>query len=225
MSLRFTLPETNGKNHTHCLSEICRFLTLEVIVPFLAKSGVRWQPRFSDFCIHDPESHPYEATGSIQLFPPPVLLGQLGELEDLVRRELLQRGVKTGQFVRESFPDGFAVRAVHIPIVENLSSGPPQVNISPTAGSLVLRDLLHFTPKAGRYEMDATEIIQRAAHVTDTDIERCSCSPVRDPKAPRKVKRLPSAGVMKRLKRCLEEVKGYAVWARDHQYHKIEVIV
>ncbi|MHB1308154.1 MAG: hypothetical protein ACYDC1_00460 [Limisphaerales bacterium] len=223
MSLRFSVAQEPQPLYTHQLAEICTYLTEQVVVPFLNQQGVRWEARFQDFFKPDEHSHPFEATGTIDFLPPPLFLGQLGQLENAMRDELGRLGIRVGLFAHESYPDRLAVRCIHIPILENptVQQGPPEVNMSNTAGRIVLRDLLGFASKAGRYEFTATDILDRVCHVKTDDVQKFSTAALVDPQSPGKRRPLPSRINASRIHRCLEELAKYARWAADRQHEKL----
>jgi hypothetical protein len=223
MGLKFAIAGTRQPLQTHTLSLLGDMLTSKVVGPFLAAHGVRWDPRFNEFFTHHSESNPFEATGTIEFFPPPMFLGHLNELTESIKAALDRLGIKTGPFVPEDYEGRMAVRVIHIPITENptVDECPPEVTMSANAGRIVLRDLLGIQPKNGRYEFATAEALQRLDSVTEDRITRCSSSPLRDPKSPRGVNLVASPFAVKRVHRCLGELRRLVQWARTHNYDKI----
>lgn len=223
MGLKFTIAGARQPLQTHTLSLLGEMLTTQVVGPFLAARGVRWDPRFNEFFTHHRESNPFEPIGTIEFFPPPMFLGHLSELTESIKNALHRVGIKTAPFVSEDYEGRMAVRVIHIPITENptVDECPPEVTMSANAGRIVLRDLLGIQPKNGRYEFDAAETLQRLDSVTEERITRCSSSPLRDAKSPRGVNLVASPYTMKRVHRCLGELRRLTQWARSHNYEKI----
>jgi hypothetical protein len=93
--------------------------------------------------------------------------------------------------------------------------------MSANAGRIVLRDLLGIQPKDGRYEFSAADALQRMETVTEERITRTSSSPLRDAKSPRGVNLVSSPFVVRRVHRCLGELRQLAQWAAEHNYEKI----
>ena len=91
-----------------------------------------------------------------------------------------------------------------------------------TRGRVVLRDLLGYQPASLRYQFSADDILKRISAITDERIAACTASPVRDPEAPGGVRRAPSSASMRAVRRCLEEIRQYAEWARDRHFQQLE---
>jgi hypothetical protein len=223
MGLKFAIADSHPPLLTHTLWHLGDMLTNRIVAPFLAARGVRWDPRFNEFFTHHRESNPFEPTGTIEFFPPPMFLGHLSELEESIKKMLNRLGIKTAPFVHEDYQGRMAVRVIHIPITENstVECCPPEVSMSATAGQVVLRDLLGIQPKNGRYEFSAADVLQRMDKVTEDRITRSSNSPLRDAKSPRGVNLVSSPFVVKRVHRCLGELRQLAQWAKSHHYEKI----
>ena len=78
-----------------------------------------------------------------------------------------------------------------------------------------MRDLLGYHPVNGRFEFAASDILERVSSVTEDKIAACTASPVLGPEG---VRPTPSPSSMKAVKRCLEEIKQFALWANKHNY-------
>ena len=223
MGLKFAIADSQPPLQTHTLGHLGDMLTNRIVGPFLAAHGVRWDARFNEFFTHHRESNPFEPTGTIEFFPPPMFLGHLSELEESIKNMLNRLGIKTAPFVHEDYEGRMAVRVIHIPISENptVECCPPEVSMSANAGRIVLRDLLGIQPKNGRYEFNAADALQRMDKITEERITRSSNSPLRDAKSPRGVNLVSSPFVVKRVHRCLGELRRLAQWAKTHNYEKI----
>lgn len=226
MNLVFKLLDEPVRTHTHTLDCLCEHLTQTVVVPFLEAQGLCWDLRFEQFFLHDGSSDPFAPTGTIMFYPPPLFLGQLGQLESDIRQELEGRGIQCGTFARQCYTDGVTVKAVHIPILENPTapSGPPEVSMSGNSGRLVLRDVLGFEPAAGRFQFTAGELVSRVDHVTEERIRQRSAAPVcrSGDAAPRVIPPTPSLVTVRRIRRCLGELRAFGEWAREHALQRIE---
>lgn len=223
MGLKFAVADSNPPLQTQTIEHIGDLLTERVVGPFLAEHGFRWDPRFNEFFTHHRESNPFEPTGTIEFYPPPMFLGHLNELEESIRNMLQRLGIKTAPFARENYEGRMAVRVIHIPIIDNptVESCPPEVSMSANAGRIVLRDLLGIQPKDGRYEFKAADALHLMAGITEERITRASSSPVRDVKSTRGVNLVPSAFVVRRVHRCLGELQRLAQWAAKNNFEKI----
>jgi hypothetical protein len=216
------MPGLTQRPMTHRLSDLCDYLSVCVLDPFLVSQGVRWNRQFGRFFSPHRDSHPFEPEGTIDFFPPPMFLGQLGQLEGRVRDALDRLGIQCGEFVHEAYADGYALKVIHIPVTRNPTAGPPEVNLSPVAATLVLRDLLGYQPKEGRYEMAAADLARRIAAVSEEQVQTCSCSPVKGNRMPRAVVRTPSPATVQRIRRCLGELRQLAEWAKASGHEQID---
>lgn len=226
MNLAFKLLDEPDRTHTHTLDSLCDHLTQTVVVPFLERQGLRWDLRFEQFFLHDRTSDPFAPTGTIVFYPPPLFLGQLSQLESAIQRELDARGIRYDPFARQYYSDGVTVKAVHVPIHDNPTapSGPPEVSMSGNSGRLVLRDVLDFEPVAGRFQFTADELLSRVERVTEERIRHRSSSPLchKDGALPREIRPTPSVVTIRRIHRCLGELRAFGEWARAHHYQRIE---
>jgi hypothetical protein len=225
--MKVTLAETADKLHTHQIFALCDYLTSKALDPFFVRQGVVYDRQFEEFFCPAPGCNPYEPTGLIHFFPPPMFAGQLGEMENAIRAALAEAKIKVGPFGYEYFPDGRTVKTVVIAIVENPNalSGPPEVVMSDIAARLVLRDVLGYQEKNGRFDLESQDLLQRVEGVTEDHVLKCSSSPLRDPnpKAPRRVRSTPSPVVAGMIHRCLGELRGFAQWAATNNYRKVRV--
>jgi len=73
----------NAKN----IVELCDYLTVKVLDPLLARSEVKWDRRFKDFFHLDNSCAPLDPVGTIRLEVPPILIGQMDQLETAIRDE------------------------------------------------------------------------------------------------------------------------------------------
>jgi hypothetical protein len=218
--LSFTIADGPVYWRTHRILELCDHLTVTVLEPLYAKEGVKWQRRFMDFFSFDNTCDPLEPTGTIKFTVPPMFAGRLGELEEAIRRELSKLNIKAGPFVYPQTAEFPRVEAIAIPIVENPTAllAPPEVNMSHTRGCLVLRDLLGYQKVDGRYEFEPNDLLSRVSAVTEEKIAACTASPV---KVSDGIRRTPSPVSMKAIRRCLDEVKQFGLWATNHNYRKL----
>ena len=225
MSLRFVATDRPTQLFTHTLESLCEYLTVKVMEPFLAAQGTRWDPRFHSFFTHGQDSHPYEATGTIDFLVPGMYDCKIGEFENAIMAELHRLGLTPGNAQRETYPDSMAVRVVHIPILKNptAQSGPPEVNVSPNAGRLVLRDLLGFQPCNGTYEFAAHDLLQRLSSVKPEAVAKCGAAPLWDPKQAGQPQRASAPKTVQLVDRCLKEIGAFADWAHRNQYQKLQV--
>lgn len=226
MNFAFTLLDETTRTHTHTLESLCDHLTQTVVVPFLEAHGMRWDLRFEQFFLHDRTSDPFAATGTIVFYPPPLFLGELGQLETDIQHALDEHGIGYGAFGRQYYSDGVTVKAVAIPVLDNPTarSGPPEVSMSDNSGPLVLRDVLGFQPTGGRYQFTADELLSRIATVTEERVRQRSAAPFRCPNhaAPRVIPPTPSVSTVRRIHRCLGELRAFGEWARERHFQRIE---
>lgn len=221
--LSFTIADKPVHWRTHRIMDLCDYLTGSVLEPLFAREGKKWNRRFMDFFTFDNACDPLEPTGTIKFAVPPMFAGRVGELESAILRELSQMGIKTGPFTYEKDPALQIVRSISIPIIENPTAliAPPEVNMSQTRGCLVLRDLLGYQKVNGRYEFGAEDLLNRTSAVTEERIANCTASPV---KVAEEVRRTPSAVSMKAIRRCLEELQQFGLWAKTHNYHRLAAV-
>ena len=126
--------------------------------------------------------------------------------------------------MHEPHPGVSSVLVMRIPITDNPTAllAPPEVNMSRTRGSVVLRDLPGYEPANGRYEFTDDDLLARLGAVTEERIAACTASPVKEKSAPgADVRRLPSPVSMRAVRRCLDEVRQYAEWAQRHHYRQL----
>jgi hypothetical protein len=221
--LNFTLAEGPAYWRTHRIMELCDYLTANVLEPMFARAGAKWNRRFMDFFTFDNTCDPLGPTGTIRFTVPPMFAGSVGELENAITRELGKLRIKTAPFRYERDPALQALHTILIPITENPTalSAPPDVNMSHTRGCVVLRDLLGYQRVNGRYEFTADDLVKRVAGVTEEKIAACTASPVKGADG---VRRTPSPISMKAVRRCLEEVKQFGVWALNHNHRKLAAV-
>ena len=222
-TLNFTIVDEPCHLHTHRLMDLCEFLTARVIEPFLARQGVRWERDFQDFLTPAGQCSPFDAKGTLIFRPPPMFLGQLGELEQGIVSALVNAGIGVGPLEREESDVPPVVKIVRIPIEDNPTwdSGPPEVNMSETAGRIVLRDLLGYWKADGRYIFGTDDILCKVRSVTEKQIQGVSRCPSLERLGTRRILALPNPTVMRRVRRCLEEVERFAQWAKAHHYQKL----
>jgi hypothetical protein len=156
---------------------------------------VYWDPRFEQYFLHHADSDPFAATGTIEFYPPPLFLGQLGQLEAAIRKELASLGNRDRRAGSRAYPDGLAVKEIEIPILANPTghSGPPEVSMASNSGRLVLSSVLGYQPANGVYKFTADDLLRRVDGVTEERIESQSTAPVcdREDPQPRHVKPTP----------------------------------
>ena len=224
MSLKFIVADRPTQLYTHHLAALCDYLTAKVMEPFLAARGASCDSRFNDFFIHGSESHPYEATGEIDFMVPGQYDCKVGELEQSIIKELYKAGISVGPLRRETHPDSQAVKVVHIPVVDNptAQSGPPEVNISPNAGRLVLRDLLGIQPKNGAYDFTPADVLARLSSVKPEALEKCGAAPLWDPARSGQVRRTTTPKTTQLVGRCLQEIGAFAGWAERNRFQKLQ---
>jgi len=203
--------------------ELCEYLTANVLEPFYAKDGINWQRRFMDNFTFDNTCDPLGPTGTIRFTPPPLFAGRLGELEHAIVGELSKLGIRTGAFAYEPDAAPKKTQTILIPIIENPTAlvAPPDVNMSHTRGCLVLRDLLGYQRVNGRYEFAAEDLLKRVSAVTEEKIAACTASPV---KLAEGVRRTPSPISMKAIRRCLDEVRQFSLWALTHNHPRLAAV-
>ena len=221
--LSFTIAEGPIYWRTHRIMELCDFLTSNVLEQMFAREGKKWDRRFMDFITFDNSCDPLEPTGTILLAVPPLFAGRVGELENAITQELAKLRIKTCPFEYERDPVLQTVKAIRISITENPTAlaAPPDVNMSRTRGCVVLRDLLGYQWVNGRYEFTADDLVKRVSAVTEDKIAACTASPVRGAEG---VRRTPSPISMKAVRRCLEEIKQFALWAANHNHRKLAAV-
>jgi hypothetical protein len=188
-----------------------------------ARNGAKWNGRFMDFFTFDNGCDPLEPTGTIRFAVPPLFAGRVGELEAAITQELAKLRIKTGAFQYERDPALQTVQVILISITENPTAlaAPPDVNMSRTRGCVVLRDLLGYQHINGRYEFTADDLIKRVSSVTEDKIAACTASPVKSSEG---LRRTPSPISMKAVRRCLEEVKQFGLWALNHNHRKLAAV-
>ncbi|HEY5915141.1 MAG TPA: hypothetical protein VJA21_31495 [Verrucomicrobiae bacterium] len=218
--LNFTLANAPIHWRTHRIMELCDYLTGNVLEPLFEKEHEKWNRRFMDFVTFDNTCNPLEPTGTIRFAVPPMFAGRIGELETAIVQELSKLKIKVGPFTYEKDPVLGTIRTIFIQVIENPTAlcAPPDVNMSHTRGCLVLRDLLGYQRVNGRYEFTAADLVKRVSSVTEDKIAACTASPVKSADG---VRRTPSPISMKAIRRCLEEVKQFGVWALSHNHQKL----
>jgi len=221
--LSFTLTEESNPLRTRSIVDLCDYLTDKLLVPRFAASGAKWRGEFMDFFTFDNTCDPLQPTGTIYFHVPPLFAGCTASLERAVVDELAKLGIKVGHVSTEPNGTGPGSVLLRIPIVENPTAQlqPPEVNMSRTRGTVVLRDLLHYQPNNGRYEFTAEDLLQRLDHVTEPAIAACTASPVREARSTISVRRLPSPISTGAVRRCLDEIRQFARWALEHDYHRL----
>ena len=221
--LSFTISEGPICWRTPRIMALCEFLTANVLEPMFARNGAKWNGRFMDFFTFDNASDPMEPTGTIRFTVPPMFAGRVGELEAAITQELGKLQIKASPFQYERDPVLQTVQAVLISITENPTAltAPPDVNMSHTRGCVVLRDLLGYQRVNGRYEFTADDLVKRVASVTEDKIAACTASPVKSSEG---LRRTPSPVSMKAVRRCLEEVKLFGLWAMTHNHRKLAAV-
>jgi sirohydrochlorin ferrochelatase len=221
--LSFTITEGSIYWRTHRIMELCEYLTANVLEPMFARDGAKWNGRFMDFFTFDNASDPLEPTGTIRFVVPPLFAGRVRELQTAITQELAKLRIKTGPFQYERDPALQTVRAIRISITDNPTAlaAPPDVNMSRMRGCVVLRDLLGYQWVNGRYEFTADDLLKRVSSVTEDRIAACTASPVKGAEG---VRRTPSPVSMKAVRRCLDEVKQFGLWALNHNHRKLAAV-
>lgn len=221
--LSFSLTEETNPLRTRSIVDLCDYLTDKLLVPRFAASGAKWRGEYMDFFTFDNTCDPLSPTGTIYFHVPPLFAGCAASLERALVDELAKLGIKAGRVATEPNGTGRAAVVLRIPITDNPTAllQPPEVNMSRTRGTVVLRDLLHYQPSNGRYEFTAEDLLQRLETVTEPAIAACTASPVRETRSASTVRRLPSPISTGAVRRCLDEVRQFARWALDHDYHRL----
>ena len=221
--LTFTVTEQANPLRTRTIMDLCDYLTEKMLVPRFAASGSKWKHEFMDFFTFDNTCDPLQPTGTIIFTVPPLFAGCAASLEAAILDELGKLKIKTGAILQEDHPVVPAAHVMRIQIVENPTAllQPPEVNMSTTRGTVVLRDLLGYQPSNGRYEFAADDLLKRIASVTQDKIAACTASPVRESRSESEVRRTPSPISMKAVQRCLEEVRLFAEWAVANNYGRL----
>ena len=217
--LSFTIADGPVYWRTHRIMELCEYLTGKVLEPMFTREGAKWNRRFMDFFSFDNDCSPLEPTGTIRFTVPAMFAGRIGELEQAIIQELAKLNIKAGPFQYQKDPE-LPIQVILIPIIENPTAlvAPPDVNMSHTRGCLVLRDLLGYQRVNGRYEFAPQDLVERVTSVTEDKIAACTASPVKGAEG---VKRTPSPISMKAIRRCLDEVKQFGVWAMNNNCRKL----
>ena len=222
--LSFTLTEQANPLHTRTIADLCDYLTDRLLVPQFAASGAKWRREYMNFFTFDNSCDPLQPTGTIHFHVPPLFAGCSASLECAIVDELALLKITTGPIVHEPHPVNSSTVMMRIPITDNPTAllEPPEVNMSRTRGSVVLRDLLGYEPVNGRYEFTAEDLLQRLTKVTEERIAACTASPVKEEAARGTgVRRLPSPISMGAVRLCLDEVRQFAEWALRHNYRRL----
>ena len=221
--LSFTIADGPIYWRTHRIMELCDYLTASVLEPMFAREGAAWNRRFMDFFTFDNGCDPLEPTGTIRFAVPPLFAGRVGELEATITQELAKLRIKTGPFSYERDSVHQTMQVILISITENPTAlaAPPDVNMSTTRGCVVLRDLLGYQRVNGRYEFLAEDLLKRVSSVTEDKIAACTASPVKSSEG---LRRTPSPISMKAVRRCLDEVKQFGLWALNHNHRKLAAV-
>jgi hypothetical protein len=218
--LDFIIAEEPQELCTHRIADLCDYLTAQVLEPKFAQAGHCWHRRFMNFISFDPACDPMGPTGTIFVQVPMLFAGQAGELKQAVLREMAALGIKTGPIACETDPLHPERQSVTIPVIENptVLIFPPDVNISYNRGAILLRDVLGYQPANGRYEFGADDLLKRVSSVSDEKIAACTASPLAGPEG---VQRRSSPITMNSFRRCLEEIRQFALWATTHNYQSL----
>jgi hypothetical protein len=221
--LSFVLMEQINPLRTRSIVDLCDYLTDKLLVPRFAANGANWRKEYMDFFTFDNTCDPLQPTGTINFHVPPLFAGCAASLEHAVTVELAKLDIKVGRVTVEPHPATSGAAILHIPIVDNPTAllQPPEVNMSLTRGTVVLRDLLGYKPVNGRYEFTADGLLKRLTKVTEQRIAACTASPVREVHSSGAVRRLPSPVSTGAVRRCLEEVRLFAIWAVEHGFHSL----
>lgn len=221
--LTFTLTEQVNPLRTRTIVDLCDYLTDKMLVPRFAASGSKWNHEFMNFFTFDNTCDPLQPVGTIIFTVPPLFAGCAASLQTAILDEFAKLKIKTGAIVHEEHPVVPLANVMRIQIVENPTAllQPPEVNMSTTRGTVVLRDVLGYQPTNGRYEFATDDVLQRISAVSEDKIAACTASPVRDAQSPAGVRRSPSLVSMKAVQRCLEEVRQFAEWALGHNYRRL----
>jgi len=146
MKLRFSIAEERNPLRTRSVMDLCDYLTEKMLVPRFAASGSKWSHEFMDFFTFDNTCDPLQPTGTIIFTVPPLFAGCAASLQASILDELGKLKIKTGAIVQEEHPVVPAAQVMRIQIVDNPTAllQPPEVNMSVTRGTVVLRDLLGY---------------------------------------------------------------------------------
>jgi hypothetical protein len=221
--LRFTIAEGPIHWQTHRIMELCEYLTEKVLEPMFTREGAKWNRRFMDFFTFDNTCNPLEPTGTIHFAVPPLFSGKLGQVEEAIKAELAHLKIKAAPFAYTKDPVLNTVKSITIQVTDNPTAltAPPDVNMSQTRGCLVMRDLLGYQRVDGRYEFAPDDLVKRVGSITDEKIAACTASPV---KVSQEVRRTPSPVSMKAIKRCLDEVRQFGLWALKNNYRRLAAV-
>ncbi len=221
--LTFTLTEQSNPLRTRTIADLCDYLTDRVLVPRFASIGARWKREYMNFFSFDNTCDPLQPTGTILFTVPPVFAGNVESIQKAIQEELAVLKIAAGGFVAENHPEtpGALVMRIHVTDNPTALLQPPEVNMSKTRGTVVLRDLLGYQPANGRYEFAVDDLLKRVSGVTEDKIAACTASPVRDQQTDAEVRRAPSPVSMKAVHRCLDEIQQFARWAMGHNYHRL----
>jgi hypothetical protein len=219
----FTVTDESAGESTHTLLDLCDSLPANALQPLLESEGEHWDRQFMNFLTFANACDPFEPTGTLLLSVPGRFAGRIGQVQEAVNRALRVLGVKTGAWNLDSAESVLGQEVYRIPVLENptVLIAPPRVNVAYARGCVVLRDLLGYEPVDGRYEFAADDLLQRAAAVTDDKIAACTASPVRVTEG---IRRVPSPMGMVSIRRCLEEIKQFALWASRHNYQRLAAV-
>lgn len=222
MKLRFSIIDERNPLRTRSILDLCDYLTEKMLVPRFAASRAEWDRRFMDFFTFDNTCDPLQPTGTIQFTVPPLFAGCASSLEQAIVEKLGELGIKTGPFTPVPSDGAGGALVLRFSVVENPTSllQPPEVNMNTTRGRVVLRDLLGYQPANLRYRFSADDVLRRIAQATDERIAECTASPVRDSQGG--VRRSPSAASMRAVRRCLEELRSFAEWAKAQGFQQLE---
>ena len=221
--LNFTIADGPIYWRTHRIMELCDYLTGQGARAHVRPRRQAMGPPFHGLLYFDNACDPLEPTGTIRFTVPPMFAGQVGELEWSILQELCRLKIKTAPFAYEKDPALGKVKSILIHVTENPTAlmAPPDVNMSQMRGCLVLRDLLGYQKVNGRYEFAAEDLLKRASSVTEDKIATCTASPV---KVAEEVRRTPSMVSMKAIRRCLDELKQFGLWAKSHNYQRLAAV-
>jgi hypothetical protein len=218
--LSFAIGDSPVQWKTHRIVDLCDYLTAKVLEPMFRREKASWNRKDMDFFTFDNTCDPLEPTGTILFRIPPYFAGRSVQLVSGIQEEFAKLKIKAGPLVYQRHPTTHEVLSIRIPIAENptFDAAPPEVNMSQMRGYVVLRDLLGYQKVNGRYEFTAEDLIARVAGVTEERIAACTASPVKGSEG---VRRAPSPASVKGVRRCLEEVRQFADWARKHNHRRL----
>lgn len=221
--LNFTLIEQTNPLRTRTIADLCDTLTDRLLVPQFAASGAHWRREYMNFFTFDNSCDPLQPIGTIYFNVPPLFAGCSASLERAIVDELAGLKITTGPIVHEQHKSVSSALVMRIPITDNPTAllQPPEVNMSRTRGSIVLRDLLGYRPVNGRFEFTADDLLYRLSKVTEERVAACTASPVKETATGTGVKRVPSPVSMRAVQRCLDEVRQFAEWALRHNYRRL----